>query len=402
MRSPYFLPAHESFREQVRNVLRRHVLPFADAWERERRIPKDLWKTLGEAGLLGLNYPKSCGGSEQDFFFSTVLLEEVGRLGYGGFRAALSVHAYMATDYLLRAGSDDQRHRYLGPAARGDKLAALAITEANAGSDLSQVDTTACREGDHYVVTGSKAFVTSAFTADFLILAVRTAPRVAARRGATGLSLLIVDATSDGISRRELEKIGWRCSDTADVAFENVRVPVQNLLGYENHGFQHIMQCFQLERIVAAVLALGAADACLNVTRDYMNKRKAFGQPLSAFQALRHRMANLVTELEAARQLVYHTVWLYQQGELPVTECSMSKLLATEVAHKVADECLQFHGGYGYLESSPIARLYRDIRVGTIVGGASEVMREIIANEALDGLHYGSIAAAPPSDLESA
>jgi acyl-CoA dehydrogenase len=386
MMSLYFTNNHNIFRESLRKFISEEVIPFAEHWEDERCIPKNIWQKMGQLGFLGINYPKAYGGSEMDFFFSVVFLEELGRTGYGGFRAAVSVHQYMATYYIAHAGSDQLKRKYLFPAITGEKLAALGITEKNAGSDISQIQTSAICDDDYYVVNGAKSFITNGTTADFITLAVRTTPlnNDKPKRGATGISLLVIDTDAEGLSTKKLDKIGWHCSDTAELYFENVRVPKENLIGTLNYGFYYIMQGFQLERLVAGILALGGIDYCLEVTRKYIAQRKVFGHPLTNFQVLRHRIADLMTEVEATRQLVYHTAWLYQQGELPIAKCSMAKLKATELANRVVDECLQFHGGYGYLEDYSIARMYRDTRVGTIAGGTSEIMREIIAQATID------------------
>jgi alkylation response protein AidB-like acyl-CoA dehydrogenase len=384
MKSLYFTPKHNIFRETIHEFISQEVLPFADNWEDNQCIPKEIWQKMGQRGFLGIHYPKAYGGSELDFFFSVVFLEELGRTGYGGFRAAVSVHEYMATYYIAYAGSDELKRKYLSPAIAGEKLSALGITEPNAGSDLSKIQTSAVLDGNNYIVNGVKTLITNGMTADFVTLAVRTTPKTTSKRGNTGISLLVMETDSEGFSTQKLNKIGWHCSDTAELYFKNVLVPKENLIGKLNYGFYYIMKCFQLERLSAAILALGGIDRCLEVTLQYLAQRQAFNTPLTKFQAIRHRIADLVTEVEATRQLIYHTAWLYQQGELPIAECSMAKLKATELANRVVDECLQFHGGYGYLEKSSIARMYRDTRVGTIAGGTSEIMREIIAQITID------------------
>ncbi len=389
MKSAFFTPAHVEIRQRVRALLAAEVLPQAPAWELARRIPKSIWKKLGDEGLLGLHQPKEVGGQALDFFASVVFLEEIGRLGFGGFRAATAVHAYMAVDYLTRYANSALQLAYLAPAIRGEKLAALAISELNAGSDLAQIRTMAIRSGDEYRLSGSKAFVTSGYTADFLVLLVRTSP-INARSGVTGLSVMIVDNDDPHIQREEITKIGWHCSDTAHLQLDGVRVPAGRLVGAEGRGFQYAMECLQLERLAASLVALGGAEACLALTQEYMQRRMLYGAPLAALQAPRHRFADISTELCAARQLVYHAAWLYDHGEHPVLECSMAKLKATEVANRIVDECLQLHGGYGYSDTSAIARMYRDARLATIVGGASEVMRDIIAQAAVDGMELGT------------
>jgi acyl-CoA dehydrogenase len=388
VRSLYLTSDHVAFRQQVRHFLATEVIPFADRWENERSLPRSIWQQLGRRGFLGLNHPKEYGGTEKDFFSSVVFLEELGRAGYGGFRASVSVHAYMATHYIERNGSDALKRGYLTPAIAGEKLGALGITEPGAGSDISRLEMAAVRDGGQYVLNGTKAFTTNGITADFFTLVVRTGPRKATELGATGLSVVVVDASTPGIERRKLEKLGWHCSDTADLTFRNVRIPATNLVGTLDHGFYYVMRGFQLERLVAAILALGEMEFCLGQTLPYLTQRKAFGSELSSFQAIRHRMADLLTDVEATRQLIYHAAWLYERGELPVSECSMAKLKATELGQLVVNECVQFFGGLGVLEGTGIARMYRDMRMNTIAGGTSEIMRDIIAQSGMDRVDF--------------
>ncbi|KYF72787.1 acyl-CoA dehydrogenase family protein [Sorangium cellulosum] len=386
--SVYFSPEHEAFRHRVREFLSQEVLPFADEWEHARLIPRRVWLEMGRRGLLGLHYPKTYGGAELDLFYSLAFLEELGRTGYSGFRASVSVHEYMATHYLATSGSEALKRKYLTTAIAGEKVAALAITEKDAGSDLNRIATTATLDGDCYVVNGEKTFVTNGTTAGFITVAARTAPAsTTAKRGAVGLSLLLIDAESPGIVRQRQDKIGWHCSDTAELRFENARVPVENLIGKPGGGFMYLMRGFQLERLVAATLAIGGMDRCIEETCRHLLGRRAFQGTLAGLQAIRHRVADLVTDIEAARQLVYHAAWLYQRGELPIAECSMAKLRATELASRVAAECLQLHGSRGYLEGSAISRIYRDAPAATMAGGASEVMRDIIAQIAIEEKH---------------
>lgn len=388
MKSVYFSSEHHAFRDRVREFLSREVLPFADEWELARCIPRHAWLEMGRHGLLGLHYPKTYGGAELDIFHSLAFLEELGRTGYAGFRAAVSVHEYMATHYLATSGSEALKRNYLAKAVAGEQVAALAITEKDAGSDLNRIATTAARDGGCFVVNGEKTFVTNGTTAGFITLAARTAPAsTAAKHGATGLSLLVVDADSPGISRRRQDKIGWHCSDTAELRFEDVRVPAENLIGKPGSGFIYLMRGFQLERLVAATLAIGGMDRCIEETRRHVLGRRAFQGTLAGLQTVRHRIADLVTNIEAARQLVYHAAWLHQRGELPIAECSMAKLCATELASRVAAECLQLHGSHGYLEGPAISRIYRDAPAATLAGGTSEIMRDIIAQIAIEENH---------------
>jgi alkylation response protein AidB-like acyl-CoA dehydrogenase len=255
----------------------------------------------------------------------------------------------------------------------------MAISEPFAGSNVAGLRTHAVRQGDYYCLNGSKTFITNGYYADFIVVACQAD---------TGLSLLVVDADSPGLTRTKLQKIGWHCSDTAELGFHDVMVPVANLIGTEGNGFYYIMDSFQLERLIMAIMATAGAELCIEQTLAYMHQREAFGKPIAKYQALRHRIADLATELAAATQFTYHTCYLHAQGEFAVKQCSMAKLLTTELANKITDACLQMFGGYGYMEAYPIARMYRDVRVGTIAGGTSEIMREIIARMVIDDQQY--------------
>lgn len=375
MDSIYFSAEVTAFRERTRRFLQEHIAPQLDTWESERRVPRETWKLLAAEGLLGLHYPSAYGGRELSFFHSVAYLEELGRLGSGGFRGAMSVHSYMATTYLQQAGDHDQKLAHLKPAIEGDRIAALAITEPQAGSDVSNISCAARATDDGYTISGTKAFVTNGMNADFLVTAVRTAAT-----GASGISLFVVDAHAPGVTRTPVEKLGWHCSDTATVHFDDVRVGRDRLLGRPNSGFLQIMKAFQLERVAAAVLAVGETDRALELAREYAGERQVFGQALLGHQVVRHRLAELMSQAEAARQLTYHAAWLHSRGKLAMSVCAMAKLRATELAVDVAGQCLQLFGGHGYVAEAPIARLFRDTRLVTIAGGASEIMREIIAD----------------------
>lgn len=387
MHSPYFTQDHELFRQTVREFLKNEVKPHADEWEQAQRIPRSIWQKMGELGFLGINFPEKYGGAEADFFYSVVFLEELGRTALGGFAAAVAVQQYMATAHIFNVGSEELKQQYLTPSIQGQKIGALAITEPNTGSDVSAIRTCAVRNGKHYIVNGSKTFITNGVYGDFATVAVKTEPEA----GVDGVSLIVIDCDANGFSARKLKKMGWHCSDTAEVSFDEVCVPAANLIGQENMGFYYIMESFQLERLVAAAQSIGGCEYCLEITLKYITEREAFGRPVAKFQAIRHRMADLATELEAARQLTYHAAWLYDKGEHAVKECSMAKLLTTELSNKIVDACLQFFGGYGYMAEYEISRLYRDARIGTIVGGTSEIMREIIAKMMMDGMQYDTI-----------
>ncbi|MEZ0607893.1 acyl-CoA dehydrogenase family protein [Fibrella sp. WM1] len=382
--SLYFTDEHELFRQSVRQFISTEVVPHTDEWETNRRIPAGVFRRMGELGFLGLPFAEQYGGSNADFWFSVVFLEELARCGMGGFTTAVSVHEYMAINHIAKAGSESLKQTYLVPAIAGEKIAALAITEPDAGSDVAAIRTTARREGDVYVVNGAKTFISNGTYGDFVTLAVKTAPG----GGTNGVSLLVVDLDSPGVSRTKLNKMGWHSSDTAEIRFDEVRVPVENLIGTEHAGFYYLMESLQLERLVAAVMAVSGAELALDWTLTYLQEREAFGKPIGKFQAIRHKIADVATEIEMAKQFVYHTCWLFTQGEVVVKECSMAKLYTSEMQKRVIDTCLQFFGGYGYIEEYPICRAYRDARVGTIAGGTSEIMREIIAKIVVDAVAY--------------
>lgn len=386
MSSIYFTEEHELFRQSVRQFIETEVVPRANEWEEKQQIDKAIWKRMGDLGFLGINFPEEYGGTNADFFNTVVLLEEVARCTMGGFAAAHGVHQYMATAHLLKAGSAELKKKYLPKAITGEAWGSLAISEPNAGSDVAAIKTTAVRHGDEYIINGSKTFITNGYYGDFVTLACKTAPE----QGMSGISLIMVDQGIQGFKTNKLKKMGWHSSDTAELFFDNVRVPVSNLIGEENKGFYYIMESFQLERLVAGIGGVSGAQHCLELTLKYIAEREAFGRPIKKFQVLRHKLVDLATEIEAARQLVYQAAWLFSKGEMAVKECSMIKLLATELGKKVADECLQCFGGYGYMEEYTIARMYRDARVGTIVGGTSEIMKEILAKIVIDDVQYKS------------
>jgi alkylation response protein AidB-like acyl-CoA dehydrogenase/putative sterol carrier protein len=384
MTSPYFTPDHETFRQAVRQFIDSEVAPHANDWEANQQIPHYIWEKMGDLGFLGVNFPEEWGGTNNDFFYSVVLLEEIPRSLMGGFAAAHGVHQFMSTAHILKAGSDFLKKKYVVDAISGKKLGALAITEPFAGSDVMNIRTTAKRVGDKFVINGSKIFITNGVYSDFVTVACKTDPDA----GAAGISLIVVDRNTPGFSATKLKKVGWHSSDTGELAFDNVEVPAENLVGNENHGFYYIMDSFQSERLITAIGSISACEHGMALTLKYMNEREAFGRQLKKFQVLRHKLVDLATEIEATKQLVYHTSWLYDKGIYCVKECSMAKLKATELSKRVSDECLQIFGGYGYMDDFPISRMFRDARVGTIVGGTSEIMREILAKIIIDEVNF--------------
>ncbi len=383
MATGIFSSEHDLLRRTVRAFVEKEVAPHVDAWEAAGRIPRAFWRRLGELGLLGLEFPAEHGGGGGDFLSSVVLGEEMARCRSGGVAFSVLVHTDMSSPWLTRFGTEAQKRTYLPGIVAGERVCALAITEPDTGSDMAALATRAERRGDHWVLNGSKMFITNGVHGDLYFVAARTGPPAAGRRH-DGLSMFLVEREFPGFTvSRTLDKMGMRASDTAELAFVDCRVPIENLLGVEGRGFQQLAAGLQRERAMAAVLALAGGAQALEDTLAYLGQRTAFGAPLARRQALRHRVAELATELEAARQLVYHAATLYAAGEECVREVSMAKLLATEVANRVAYHAVQLHGGYGYMREFPVERFFRDVRLWTIASGTSEVMREIIAKRLL-------------------
>jgi alkylation response protein AidB-like acyl-CoA dehydrogenase len=383
MRRGPFSEEHEMLRRTLRAFVDKEVTPHVGAWEDAGQIPKTFWRRLGELGYLGLEFPAEYGGGGSDFLASVVLGEEMARCRSGGVAFSVLVHTDMSSPWLTRYGTEAQKRAYLPGIIRGETVCALGITEPGTGSDMAALTTRAVRSGDHYVLTGSKIFITNGVHGDLYFVAARTGPGTAERRH-DGISMFLVERGRPGFTvSRKLDKMGMRASDTAELVFHECPVPVDHLLGVEGRGFQQLAAGLQRERIMAAVLALAGAGQALEDTVAYLGQRTAFGEPLAARQALRHRVADMATELEAARQLVYHAAELYAGGEECVREVSMAKLFATEVANRVAYQAVQLHGGYGYMREFPVEGFFRDVRLWTIASGTSEVMREIIARRLL-------------------
>jgi acyl-CoA dehydrogenase len=378
MRRP-FTAEHEMLRKSVRSFVEREVTPHVATWEEAGQIPKAFWRRLGELGFLGLDFPAEHGGAGGDFLSSVVLGEEMARCRSGGVAFSVLVHTDMSSPWLVRFGSEAQKRKYLPDIVRGETVCALAITEPGAGSDMAGLTTRADRHGNCYHLTGSKIFITNGVHGDLYFVAARTGPGTSERRH-DGLSMFLVERGTPGLSvGRKLDKLGMRASDTAELLFQDCVVPAENLLGQEGRGFQQLAAGLQRERVMAGVLALSGATQALEDTMAYLRERTTFGEPLSQRQALRHRLADLATEVEAARRLVYHAAELHAAGEECVQEVSMAKLFATEVANRVAYHAVQLHGGYGYMREFPVEGFFRDVRLWTIASGSSEMMREIIA-----------------------
>ncbi len=389
MTSYYFNEEHELFRASLKDFLKKEVLPNIDQWEEQRQIPKDIWKKMGDMGFLGLGFPEEYGGLNLDFFYDVVFCEETSKMFSGGFTITQLVVQYMSAPYILKYGSERLKQKYLPGLIKGELISSIGITEPGAGSDAMNIKTTAFREGDHYVVNGSKTFITNAVYGDLIITVVKTNPEA----GSAGVSLLVIDRNAEGVSATKLKKLGWHASDTAELAFDNVKVPVENLIGEEGQGFYYLMGGLQLERLAGAISAYSACESAIEYSLKYMSERSAFGRTINRFQVLRHRVAQMVAEIESCKAFVLHCCRMNNDGHYAVKECSMAKLLATELSDKVAYQCLQFFGGYGYMEEYKMARFMRDSRVGTIGGGSSEIMREIIAKMVIDDVNYKSSSA---------
>jgi len=379
MASSPFDDEHELLRRTIRAFVDKEVAPHVDEWEEAGRIPKSFWRRMGELGFLGLDFPTEHGGGGGGFVSSVVLGEEMARCRSGGVAFSVLVHTDMSSPWLVRYGTEAQKRKYLPGIVAGETVCALGITEPGTGSDMAALKTRAVRRGDHYHLTGGKTFITNGVHGDLYFVAARTAAGTPERRH-DGISMFLVERGLPGfVVSRTLDKLGMRASDTAELSFDECPVPVEQLLGVEGRGFHQLAAGLQRERIMAAVLALAGADQALGDTLRYLRERTTFGEPLARRQALRHRVADLATELEAARQLVYHAVRLYAAGEECVREVSMAKLFATETANRVAYDAVQLHGGYGYMREFPVERFFRDVRLWTIASGTSEIMREIIA-----------------------
>ncbi len=373
----YFDEQHQQFRDNLRRFIDQEVVPHADAWEEAGMVPRAVLRQMGELGYLGICYPEKYGGADLDTIYSMIFNEELGRSTFGGFTGTVMVHTDMASPHLAHYGTQEQLARYMPQITRGEKICAIAVTEADAGSDVAGMRTRAVRDGDHWVIDGSKMFITNGVHGDIYFVAAKTDPTAKASRG---ISMFIVEKGTPGFRvGRALKKSGWLCSDTAELVFEDCRIPAGNLLGQENKGFYQIMRNFQLERMVVGAHTMGAAARAIELTLAYVRERKAFGATLWDKQVIRQRLAMRAAQVEAARQFVYHTAWLDTQGRDCVKEVSMVKILCGELVNHVMYDCQQFHGGFGYMREATIERMVRDARISAIGGGATEVMLEEVA-----------------------
>lgn len=382
--SLYFTEEHEFFRKSFQDFLKKEVVPHIDTWEKTGTIDRFIWEKFGEMGYFGLATPEAYGGLDLDIFYTIIFIEELQKINSGGFAAAIWAHEYLAMTHLNKEANEEQKQKYLVPSVSGEKIGCLCITEPFGGSDVGGMRTTAVKKGDTYVINGSKTFITNGVYSDYLIVAAKTSPE----QGNKGISIFIMDRDLPGINATKLDKLGWRASDTAEIAFDNVVIPAENLMGEENLGFPYIMQHFALERLIMGINAHARSEWALEYAIGYMKERTAFGKPISKFQALRHKVADLASEVEMIKAFNYVTAKRLDNGEYVVKEATMSKLLSTKIADQVAYDCVQLLGGYGYMEEYPLARNLRDSRLGPIGGGTSEILREIISKMVIDGVNY--------------
>ena len=366
----------QMFRDMVLRFIEQEILPHVDSWEEKHEMPRDMWNVMGTAGLLLVDLPEQYGTAGASFDVCQMIQEEMCRLGLHGLATGYNIHSNIVAPYVLNIGNQAQKDQWLPKMATGEVVGAIAMTEPGAGSDLAAIRTSAIKDGDEYVLNGSKTFITNGNQAGMVIVCAKTDPNA----GSKGISLFLVDTTLPGFSTgNPIHKMGQHSSDTAELFFENMRIPADALLGEEGKGFVYLMQELPRERLGCAVQAIGHAQGALDLTLDYVKERKAFGQSVGQFQNTRFKLAECSTELEMCRALLELHMNKYKREAMTVTDAAMLKLAATEMQLKMVNECLQLFGGYGYTDEYPISRFYRDARVQTIYAGSSEIMKEVIA-----------------------
>ena len=383
----YFTEEHEVFRESFKDFLQKEVVPHIDKWEKTGNIDRFIWRKFGDMGYFGLSYPEEYGGLNLDIFYMVIFLEELQKINSGGFAAAIWAHVYLAMTHVNVEGDTRIKNKYLGASISGEKIGCLCITEPFGGSDVAGMRTTAIRKENSYIINGSKTFITNGVYSDYLIVAAKTDPS----SKHAGMSIFIVDRDTPGISATKLDKLGWKASDTGEIAFDNVVVPSENLMGQEGKGFAYIMQHFALERLIMGINAHARAEYAVDYAIQYTSERQAFGKTLDSFQALRHKIAEMASQVEMCKEFNYSIAKRLNDGVYVVKEATMSKLISTKMADEVIYDALQLLGGYGYMEEYPMARLLRDSRLGPIGGGTSEILREIIAKIIIDKKEYKSV-----------
>ena len=376
-----FTEEHEMFRKALRKMLEKEAYPYYDEWEKNRDIPRNFWEKLGENGFLCPMVSESYGGLGLDFGYSTILIEELERVGASA-ASGIALHSDIVTPYIETYGTEEQKRKYLPKSVTGEWISAIAMTEPGAGSDLAGIQTTARREGDYYILNGEKTFITNGIHADYVVVVCKTDPK--AVPAYKGISLLIIETGTEGFKRgKKLDKIGMHAADTGELIFEDAIVPVENLLGEEGRGFYYLMEKLQQERLVVAIETQIEAECCLELTMRYVKERKAFGSRVADFQNTQFKLAEIATEIDLGHTYIYSLLSKHMAGEEIVKEVSMAKWWISEMAKRVASECLQLHGGYGYMEEYEIARRYRDIPVAAIYAGTTEIMKGIIAKQIL-------------------
>lgn len=376
----YLTEEHEIFRQALRKFLEKEAVPNYEQWEKNKEVPRSFWKKLGEQGYLCPQVDEKYGGLGTDFGYAVVMNEEMERVGTG--MVGISLHNDIVIPYIESYGTEEQKKRWLPGALTGDIITAIGMTEPGAGSDLASIQTTAIRDGDDYIINGEKTFITNGYTADLVVLVCKTDPKATPPH--RGISLFVVEAGTPGFKKgKKLRKIGQHANDTSELIFEDVRVPRMNLLGEEGKGFYYLMEKLQQERLLVAIQCMASAEKMLELTIDYVKQRQAFGTTISHFQNTQFKIAEMATELQIGRAFVERLILEHMKGKSIVTEVSMAKWWVSDLAKKIAGECMQLHGGYGYMEEYEIARRYRDIAVTSIYAGSNEIMKQIIAKNLL-------------------
>ncbi|BDD10550.1 acyl-CoA dehydrogenase [Fulvitalea axinellae] len=372
---------HRMLQDSLRDFLNKEVVPNIDRWEKEKTCPAQLFKMMGDQGYIGVNYPSEYGGSEMDFWSAVIVMGELSYINFGGFTGSFYAHTYLPLPLINALGTEKQKQNYLKPALLGDKIAGLAITEPGAGSDVAGLKTKAEDKGDHYLVNGSKTFITNGTIGDFVVLVTRTGPK-------HDMTLLLVDLASSGITKNPItDKLGWHSSDTSQLFFDNVKVPKENVLGEEHKGFYYLMNNIQEERLLMAVMASYAARFAYDKTLRYVKEREAFGKRLSDLQALRHKIADMATKLEACEAITGTAIREFiENGSAATNRITKAKIYTAETAMEIINDAIQLHGGVGYIEEFGLARVWRDVRLFSIGAGSSEIMREIIGKFEIDGV----------------
>ncbi len=373
--SPYYTADHEAFRDQLRRFVAKEIAPHAEAWDEAGEFPRELYRKAADIGLLGLNFPEEHGGSAADRFYAIIAGQELARGGSGGVAASLMSHT-IGCPPIAKLGSDYLKQKVLPGVLRGEKIAALAITEPGGGSDVANLKTTAKRDGDHYVVRGEKTFITSGMRADYYTVAVRTG-----EAGMGGISLLLIDRDTPGFTRTPLKKMGWWASDTATLHFDDCRVPAENLIGAENRGFLGIMLNFNDERLGLSASAIGFARVAYEDALDYAKQRETFGKPLIRHQVIRHKLVDMAQRIEASQAMLERIAWALDQGENPIAELCMLKNQATQTMAFCASEAVQIFGGAGFMRGARVERIYREVKVNAIGGGAEEIMKDLASRQ---------------------